>query len=85
MTAILIYGATGYTGTLLAEHACALGLRPILAGRDPEKLRALASRLGLDWRAVPLDAPGRLRAALAGTAAVIHAAGPFSRTALPMA
>lgn len=85
MTAILIYGATGYTGTLLAEHARVQGLRPILAGRDPDKLRPLADRLGLDWRAAPLDAPGRLRDALAGVAAVIHAAGPFSRTARPMA
>ncbi|MCJ2117298.1 saccharopine dehydrogenase NADP-binding domain-containing protein [Methylobacterium sp. J-001] len=85
MTAILIYGATGYTGTLLAEHARTQGLHPVLAGRDPDKLRPLAARLGLDWRAAPLDDPGRLRAMLAGIAAVIHAAGPFSKTAQPMA
>ncbi|MDH2310653.1 saccharopine dehydrogenase family protein [Methylobacterium brachiatum] len=85
MTEILIYGATGYTGTLLAEHAAAQGLRPVLAGRDPDKLRPLAARLGSDWRAAPLDDPGRLREALAGIGAVIHAAGPFSKTARPMA
>jgi short subunit dehydrogenase-like uncharacterized protein len=85
MTTMLIYGATGYTGQLLAEHAVATGLRPILAGRDPEKLGALAGRLGLDSRAARLDDPGRLRAAIAGAAVVIHAAGPFSRTARPMA
>ncbi len=67
MTAILIYGATGYTGTAPGRaRRCAQGLRPILAGRDPEKLRALAARLGLESRAAPLDAPERLRAALAG-------------------
>ncbi len=85
MSTILIYGASGYTGTLLAEHALAQGLRPILAGRDPEKLRPLATRLGLESRTARLDQPGPLRTALVGVAAVIHAAGPFSRTARPMA
>ena len=85
MTAILIYGATGYTGRLLTEHALAQGLRPILAGRDPEKLRIVAAEASLEARAAPLDAPGRLRDALSGVAAVIHAAGPFSKTARPMA
>ena len=85
MTAILIYGATGYTGRLLTEHALAQGLRPILAGRDPEKLRPLAAKAGLEARAASLDEPERLRGALSGIAAVIHAAGPFSKTARPMA
>ncbi|MGH1574474.1 saccharopine dehydrogenase family protein [Methylobacterium sp. P31] len=85
MTAILIYGATGYTGQLLAEHAVAQGLRPILAGRDPEKLRPLAARLRLESRVARLDDADRLRAALAGVSAVIHAAGPFSKTSRPMA
>jgi short subunit dehydrogenase-like uncharacterized protein len=85
MTAIMIYGATGYTGRLLAEHAVAQGLRPILAGRDAEKLRPLAGLLGLTWRAARLDDPDGLRAALADVAVVIHAAGPFSKTARPMA
>ncbi|MGT2481996.1 saccharopine dehydrogenase NADP-binding domain-containing protein [Methylobacterium oryzae CBMB20] len=85
MTAILIYGATGYTGQLLAAHAVGQGLRPILAGRDPEKLRPPAARLGLEMRAARLDDAAGLRTALSGVAAVIHAAGPFSRTARPMA
>ncbi|MBL7406204.1 saccharopine dehydrogenase NADP-binding domain-containing protein, partial [Escherichia coli] len=63
----------------------AQGLRPILAGRDPDKLRPLAARLGLEMRSARLDDRAGLRAALAGVAAVIHAAGPFSRTARPMA
>lgn len=85
MSEILIYGATGYTGRLAAEHAVSLGLRPVLAGRDAGKLRALGLRLGLAWRAFPLDAPARLREGLAGIGAVLHAAGPFSKTARPMA
>ncbi|SDM84441.1 Uncharacterized conserved protein [Methylobacterium phyllostachyos] len=85
MGTILIYGATGYTGTLLAQHAVAQGLRPILGGRDPDKLGPLGTRLGLETRVARLDEPERLRTALAGIAAVIHAAGPFSKTARPMA
>jgi short subunit dehydrogenase-like uncharacterized protein len=32
---ILIYGATGYTGKLIAKAAADVGARPILAGRPP--------------------------------------------------
>ena len=31
---VLIYGANGYTGTLIAEEAVRRGLRPVLAGRN---------------------------------------------------
>ncbi|WP_020178544.1 saccharopine dehydrogenase NADP-binding domain-containing protein [Methylopila sp. M107] len=85
MSRFLIYGATGYTGTLCAEHAAAVGLSPILAGRDAAKARALGERLGLDWRAFPLDEPTRLANGLAGVSAVLHVAGPFSATSRPMA
>ena len=78
----LIYGATGYTGRLCAEHAVERGLRPVLAGRNPDKLRPLAEGLGLEWRAFGL-APSL--AELQGVKAVLHAAGPFSATAAPMA
>ena len=85
MGAFLIYGATGYTGALAAEHAAATGLRPVLAGRNREAVRALGERLGLEWRAFGLDAPAGIRDGIAGMAAVLHAAGPFSATARPMA
>lgn len=85
MSDFLIYGASGYTGKLCAEHAAARGLRPILAGRDAEKVRAVASPLALDWRAFALDDPTKLREGLAGVRAALHAAGPFSATARPMA
>ncbi len=78
----LIYGATGYTGRLCAAHALQRGLRPVLAGRNAETLRPLAEGLGLEWRAFGLG-PGP--AQLQGIRAVLHAAGPFSATAAPMA
>ena len=42
----LLYGATGYTGALIAEMAKARGAEPILAGRNADKLKILAEKLG---------------------------------------
>ena len=81
---LLIYGATGYSGRLLAQHAAERGLAPIVAGRSADKLKALASKLGVEARVAAIDdAPG-LRGIMDGVACVIHAAGPFSATARQM-
>lgn len=45
---ILLYGATGYTGTLTAQAMLARGARPVLAGRDQGRLSALAAKLSRD-------------------------------------
>lgn len=82
----LLYGAYGYTGELIARQALARGDEPpILAGRREAPLRALAEELGLERRAFPLDdASERTAAHLEGVDAVLHVAGPFSRTSDPM-
>lgn len=47
---IVVFGATGYTGRLVAERLAAQGARPVLAGRSESRLSALADSLGgLDW------------------------------------
>jgi short subunit dehydrogenase-like uncharacterized protein len=43
---IVVFGATGYTGRLVAERLVAQGERPVLAGRDEARVAALAERLG---------------------------------------
>jgi short subunit dehydrogenase-like uncharacterized protein len=43
---IVVFGATGYTGRLVAERLVAQGARPVLAGRDDARLSELASALG---------------------------------------
>ncbi len=83
--AILIYGATGYTGKLVARAAKERGLEPILAARNAAKLRAVAEPLRLGWRAFDLTDPARLDAALQGAVVVLCIAGPFSVTSQPMA
>lgn len=80
----LVYGASGYTGELIAELAKTRGVAPILAGRSEAKVRPLAERLGMPVRVFGLDDPAEVDRALADVDVVIHAAGPFSRTSKPM-
>lgn len=80
----LLYGATGYTGTLIAEACAARGLDVTLAGRNGERVRLLAQRLGLRHRVIDLDDAGGLDAALESVGFVLHCAGPFSRTSRRM-
>ncbi|MDQ3263080.1 MAG: saccharopine dehydrogenase NADP-binding domain-containing protein [Myxococcota bacterium] len=80
----ILYGATGFTGELIAAAAHRRGLRPVLAGRSESKLAALASRFGFEHLSVSLDQPEALRQAVRGAAVVLHAAGPFVDTSLPM-
>ncbi|MGQ9767565.1 MAG: saccharopine dehydrogenase family protein [Anaerolineae bacterium] len=81
----LLYGATGYTGSLTARTAVQRGLRPILAGRNPARVEALAAELGLEWRAFSLDDGPMLERALREVPVVLHCAGPYSQTYKPMA
>lgn len=80
----IIYGANGYTGERIARAAVARGQRPILAGRGAA-VEGLAAELRLEARVFALDDARALDAGLAGVAAVLHCAGPFSRTSRPMA
>ena len=82
---ILLYGATGFTGKLIAREARTMGAGVVLAGRNPNTLKAIAKKLDLDWRAFDLADRARLDAALKGVSVVLNAAGPFSATARPVA
>lgn len=77
MKRIVLYGATGFTGRLIAEAAGRHGVPLVLAGRDAGKLRALAEPIGLPWIAATPDAPSAL---FAEPCVLLNAAGPFSRT-----
>lgn len=89
-TAILLYGATGYSGRLIAARAGARwtdsrGPRLVLAGRDGAALDALARALGVEYRVFGLSAPREIDAALHDVGTLVNAAGPFIRTAEPLA
>lgn len=80
----LIYGANGYTGELITRMAAERGLAPVLAGRNEAKISELAAKYGFEYRAFSLDDDAALDAALGEVEMVLHCAGPFSITSLPM-
>lgn len=80
----MIYGATGYTGRLIAAEAKGRGLTPTLAGRHAGRVRAVAEEFGLPWTTFPVDDQQAVDAALRDQAAVLSVAGPFSATAQQM-
>ncbi|TFG47994.1 MAG: hypothetical protein E4H38_07200 [Gemmatimonadales bacterium] len=80
----LLYGATGYSGRLIALEAIARGHRPTLAGRNAATVEALATELDLPWTAVGLDDPDPLADVLRQFPAVLNCAGPFMHTWRPM-
>lgn len=80
---LLIYGAYGYTGELIARQAVADGLSPVLSGRNASQVAALAQSLGLDARPFDLDAD-TVAGQLADIDVVLHCAGPFTDTAPAM-
>jgi len=97
MNTLLIYGATGYTGRMVATHARAVGLDICLAGRDEARLSSLAAELGVPYRVIALDddladagasaspeGNERLKQAISGFHTVLNCAGPFARTAGPL-
>jgi len=77
----MLYGAYGVTGRLILEEALQRGHRPVLAGRDPVRLGALAEATGLTARVLRLDRPEPLAAALAEVGLVLNTAGPIAETA----
>lgn len=87
---ILLYGATGYSGRLIAAEAAFVrdsGLadapfpRVILAGRDERALRALADAQRMDFRTFALDDRPAVLRGLGDVDVVVNAAGPFAWTA----
>jgi len=82
---MLIYGAYGYTGSLIVEAALEQGLRPLLAGRDAGKLKPLAERFGLPYKTFDLKDAASLDLAFKEQRLVLNCAGPFTQTFRPVA
>jgi short subunit dehydrogenase-like uncharacterized protein len=89
---ILLYGATGYSGRLIAEEArrrtdgqWPQGIEVVLGGRDRIALADMSDDLGLPYLVFALDDRRTVEAALAGFDVVLNAAGPFALTAPQLA
>jgi short subunit dehydrogenase-like uncharacterized protein len=74
---LMIYGATGYTGTLIAKEAKKQNIPIVLAGRSREKLELLGKELGVEVRAFGLESVSEN---LQGIKVLLNTAGPFSKT-----
>ena len=77
----IIYGAYGYAGKLVLEEALAQGRRPIIAGRTEAKLKPIAEKQGLMYRAFGVDDAA---ANIGGAGTLINCAGPFDVTSEQM-
>lgn len=77
---IALYGATGYTGKLVAAELTAAKADFVISGRSEKKLAALAEQLGgkVSFQVATLDDPISLRTLMSDCAAVINCAGPFT-------
>lgn len=80
----ILYGAYGYTGSLIVQRAVEEGLKPTVAGRDERKLRSLAQKFDLPFLAFPLTDSRALGEALKDHTLIVLTAGPFTVTAPPV-
>jgi short subunit dehydrogenase-like uncharacterized protein len=88
---IVLFGATGFVGTLAADYLARAGdgARIALAGRSADRLRAVRDTLGesaRDWPILTADAasPSSLEEMAARTRVVVTTVGPYTRYGLPM-
>lgn len=84
---ILLYGAYGYTGTLIAKEAQQQGIPLMLAGRNEAKLKSLSQQTGHPYRVASLEelaSEENARRIFEGITVALHVAGPYVETAAPM-
>lgn len=89
---LVVYGATGFTGGLVAKYLAAnapANVRIGLAGRSVEKLRAVQQEIGGDaesWPCLIADSADQasLDAMARATKAIISTVGPYARYGLPL-
>lgn len=84
MSNFMIYGANGYTGRIITQMAAERGLKPLLCGRNEAAISALAAKYKLPYAVCDLSNKAALDDAVLSVDAVLHCAGPFSRTTTPM-
>lgn len=86
---VVIFGATGFVGRLVAQRLAAAdldGLRIGLAGRSHERLTTVQRTLGVSWPLLVADSLDEAAMArLAGSArVVISTVGPYAPRGLPL-
>jgi short subunit dehydrogenase-like uncharacterized protein len=84
---IVLFGATGYTGRLVAEAMVERGLKPVLAARSAERLGTLAGELGQELETVAADVndPQGVAGLVGPGDVLVTTVGPFVRWGEPAA
>jgi short subunit dehydrogenase-like uncharacterized protein len=83
----VLFGATGYTGRLVAEAMVERGMQPVLAARSRDKLEALAKELGggLETAVADVSDPPSVSALVERGDVLVTTVGPFARWGAPAA
>jgi short subunit dehydrogenase-like uncharacterized protein len=83
----VLFGATGYTGRLVAEAMAERGMRPVLAARSRDKLEALSAELGGGFETAVADVsdPPSVSALVERGDVLVSTVGPFTRWGTPAA
>ena len=81
---VVLIGASGFTGRLVARAIRRRGLPLAVAGRDEKKLAALASEVGAEVRVCDVARPESIDAAIAGAKVCVSCAGPFLKLGEPV-
>ena len=78
---IVLFGATGYTGRLVAHSLVDGGARPVLAGRNLESLADLSEDLGggFETQAADVSRPETVRALVERGDVLVSTVGPFQK------
>ena len=84
MNDIVVYGATGFVGRLVAGHLAGGAARVALAGRSQAKLERVRDELGVDWPLIVADTddPASLHAMAEQARVVATTVGPYRRGGL---
>lgn len=85
--AVVVYGATGFTGRLICSELQRRKVPFAVAGRDHAKLTALSASLTTarpEVLVAPLDDAAALQSAIARGRVVVACAGPFARLGAPV-
>ena len=81
---LLIYGAYGFTGQLIAEQAVRKGLNPIIAGRNKKRLSDMAISYNVPYRVFDLTEEKVIESSLRDIKVLLNCAGPFKFTYRPL-
>jgi short subunit dehydrogenase-like uncharacterized protein len=86
MLDLVLHGASGFVGRLVAAELAGADLRIGLSGRSEDRLRAVRDGLGVDWPLLVTDAldPASVATLAGSTKVVATTVGPYHRYGLPL-